>query len=155
MTNMTPSFKINFMPKPLSKKISTSIRDDVWLLSRLDYIWSNYFGDVKQNNRVFIKFGRYSRFRLGSIRMEKTSKNSYIIISAMFRDLKIPIDIVDHTIAHELCHYTHGFSSPNPRLHKYPHHGGVIRKELQTRGLDNLVKSYAKWMKQYRDQLRT
>lgn len=142
------------MPQLLNKAISHSSRDDIWLLSRLDYIWSNFFSNIEQTNRVFIRFGRYSRFRLGSIKMDKTSKNSYITITAKFRDPTIPIDVVDHTIAHELCHYTHGFSSPNPRLHKYPHHGGVIRKELQARGLGNLVKSYAKWMKQYRDQLR-
>lgn len=141
--------------QPLSKKISSSRRDDVWLLSRLDHLWSNYFSNIEQTNRVFIKFGRYSHFRLGSIKMDKRSKNSYITITAMFRDPKIPIDVIDHTIAHELCHYTHGFSSPNPRLHIYPHHGGVIRRELQARGLEYLVKSYSKWMKQYRDQLRS
>jgi len=137
--------------KTLNKSISR--RDDTWLLSRLDHIWSNYFPDIKQINRVFIKFGRYSKLRLGSIRMERATKNSYITITSMFKDEKIPIGVIDHTIAHELCHYTHGFSSPNPRLHKYPHHGGVIQKELENRGLYDLVKAYAVWKKQYRKQL--
>lgn len=145
------------MPKSskiLSERISKSKRDDVWLLSRLDYLWSNYFSNVRQINPVYIKFGRFSRFRLGSIRLDRLSKKSYITITGMFKDERVPQEVVDHTIAHELCHYTHGFSSPKPRLHKYPHHGGVIRKELEARGLHNLVKAYADWLKSYRKSLK-
>lgn len=129
-------------------------RDDRWLLSRLDYIWSNFFSDVKQVNKVFIKFGRFSRIRLGSIKLHKDSKNSYITITSMFKDEKIPVGVIDHTIAHELCHYTQGFSSPNRKLHKYPHSGGVIRKELESRGLDSLVKIYKNWIKKYKIETR-
>src|SRR2546422_575509 len=93
-----------------SIRISTSKRDDAWLLSRLDSLWENYFSQVQQVNPVFIKFGRYSRFRLGSIRLDRHTKQSYITITGMFKDPKIPVEVVDHTIAHELCHYAHGFS---------------------------------------------
>lgn len=146
------------MPKlksrtPLSKRLSQSGRDDVWLLQRLEYLWSNFFPDVEQINPVFIKFGRYSKYRLGSIRLEKTTKKSYITITGMFKDEWISTEVVDHTIAHELCHYAHGFSSPKPRLHKYPHHGGVINKELKIRGLGHLTKVYDKWLKAYRKKL--
>lgn len=139
--------------KPLSQRISESKRDNKWLLSRLDLLWTNHFPDVTQDNPVFIKFGRYSKYRLGSIRLEKTINRSYITISGMFQDDKIPMAVVDHTIAHELCHYAHGFSSPKPRLHKYPHHGGVINKELKSRGLGELVKVYNSWLKIYRKSL--
>ena len=71
----------------------------------------------------------------------------------MFKDEKIPVEVVDHTIAHELCHYAHGFSSPKTRLHKYPHHGGIIKKELEARNLHQLVKAYRLWLKQYRETL--
>lgn len=128
----------------------SSKRDDIWLLNRLDYLWSNYFKDIKQINPVFIKFGRYSKFRLGSIKFDKTSKKSFITITAMFKNPSVPEEVIDHTIAHELCHYTHGFSSPNPKLHKYPHHGGVIKKELESRNLKYLVKAYNSWLKEYR-----
>src|SRR3989344_9565614 len=101
------------------------MRDNVWLLSRLDHLWTKYFEDVSQDNPVFIKFGRYSKFRLGSIKQLKASKSSVITITSMFRDVLIPVEVVDHTIGHELVHYTHGFSSSKPRLHKYPHAGGV------------------------------
>lgn len=138
----------------LSKKISNPKRDDIWLLSRLDDLWSNYFSNVEQSNSVFIRFGRYSRLRLGSIKYDKYGKHSYIIITGMFKDESIPVEVVDHTIAHELCHYTHGFSSNRQRMHKYPHHGGVIKKELAQRGLFRLSQAYDKWVKKYKDQLK-
>lgn len=128
-------------------------RDDKWLLSRLDHIWTNFFSDIAQVNPVFIKFGRYSKYRLGSIRMDRMTKHSFIIVSGMFKDPRVPVEVVDHTIAHELCHYAHGFSSPKPRLHHYPHHGGVIKKELEARKLHHLVKAYAFWLKVYRKTL--
>lgn len=131
----------------------TILRDNKWLLSRLDYVWSNYFPNIKQTNRVFIRFGRYSRFRLGSIRLEKKTSNSIITLTGMFKNHNVPLEVVDHTIAHELCHYAHGFSSPRPRLHKYPHHGRIIGKELEARGLGYLVKAYKEWIKNYRKQL--
>ncbi|OGE37332.1 hypothetical protein A3B45_04630 [Candidatus Daviesbacteria bacterium RIFCSPLOWO2_01_FULL_39_12] len=129
-------------------------RDDRWLLSRLDEIWSNHFPDVKQNNRVFIRFGRSSRLRLGSIKLDKKSGNSMITLTGMFKNDHVPSAVVDHTIAHELCHYTHGFSSLRPKLHKYPHHGGVIRQELILRGLGHLVTAYKAWVKKYRKQFK-
>jgi hypothetical protein len=142
------------LSRTLSERISSSKRDDVWLLSRLDHLWSNYFDDVTQVNPVFIRFGRYSRLRLGSIRMDRATKNSLITITSMFRDDRVPVEVVDHTIAHELCHYTHGFSSPNPRLHRYPHHGGIIKKELSARKLSFLSKAYSDWLKVYREKLK-
>lgn len=129
-------------------------RDNFWLLSRLDYLWSNFFSDISQENPVFIKFGRFSRFRLGSIKYENRSNSSYITITSMFKNISIPVEVVDHTIAHELCHYTHGFSSPKRKMHRYPHHGGVIKKELEDRNLGHLAKAYAKWVKRYREELR-
>lgn len=136
-----------------SIKISTSKRDDKWLISRLEYLWSNYFSNVEEVNPVYIKFGRYSKYRLGSIRLDYHSKKSFITITGMFKDPKIPVEVVDHTISHEMCHYAHGFSSSRPRLHKYPHHGGVIKKELESRNLHTLVKAYAKWLNEYRKTL--
>lgn len=139
--------------KSTSIRISNSLRDDNWLLSRLDELWDTYFADVKQVNPVFIKFGKYSKYRLGSIRLDRLSKQSFITITGMFKDPLIPVEVVDHTIAHELCHYTHGFSSPKPRLHKYPHHGGVIKRELHARKMYSLTKAYDAWLKAYRKTL--
>lgn len=137
-----------------SLRNAQSRRDDIWLLSRLDYLWSNFFADVSQDNPIFIKFGRFSKFRLGSIKYEKSNKKSYITITSMFKDPRIPVEVIDHTIAHELCHYTHGFSSPKAQLHRYPHSGGVIKNEMEERSLGHLHKAYRKWVKEYREILR-
>lgn len=125
-------------------------RDNNWLLSRLDLIWSKYFSDVSQVNPIFIKFGRYSKYRLGSIKLNRKTNRSYITITAMFKKLDIPVEVVDHTIGHELTHYAHGFSSKRARLHKYPHAGGVVQREMEKRGMGYLTKAYKKWIKLYR-----
>lgn len=128
-------------------------RDNNWLLSRLDFIWTKYFFDIPQTNKVFIKFGRNAKYRLGSIRLDKKTKDSFITITSMFKDPKIPIEVVDHTIGHELVHYTHGFSSVHTRLHKYPHAGGVVKKEMEARGMGYLYNAYKFWMKEYKKKL--
>lgn len=128
-------------------------RDDKWLLSRLDFLWSKYFADVPQTNKVFIKFGRFAKYRLGSIRLNKRNKSSFITITSMFKDLHIPPEVVDHTIGHELVHYAHGFSSTQPRMHRYPHAGGVVKREMEERGMGYLHVAYKKWVKLYRKEL--
>ncbi len=128
-------------------------RTNNWLLSKLDYLWSNYFPDMDQTNPIFINFGRYSKYRLGSIRLDRRTDKSYITITSMFKNSDIPEAVVEHTIAHELVHYAHGFSSKRTRLHRYPHAGGVVKKEMEDRGLGNLNKAYRAWVKSYREQL--
>ncbi|TSC86355.1 MAG: hypothetical protein G01um10147_878 [Microgenomates group bacterium Gr01-1014_7] len=128
-------------------------RDDQWLLSRLDFLWSKYFVDIPQKNRLFIRFGRFAKFRLGSIRLSKKNRATHITITGMFKDLTIPQEVIDQTIGHELVHYAHGFSSVHPRLHRYPHAGGVVRKEMKERGMEHLYQAYRNWMKSYRKLL--
>ncbi len=137
----------------LRDKRSLTLRDDTWLLSRLDFIWTEYFVDIPQTNKVFIQFGRHAKFRLGSIRLNKQTKASYITITSMFKDPEIPPEVVDHTIGHELTHYAHGFSSNHPRLHKYPHAGGVVKREMEDRRMGHLHKAYKLWIKEYRKQI--
>lgn len=72
----------------------------------------------------------------------------------MFKNSRIPVEVVDHTLAHELIHYAHGFSSKRARLHKYPHVGGIVQKEMKKRGMGYLISSYKNWIKEYRKQLR-
>ena len=128
-------------------------RNDNWLLSKLDLLWTKYFSEMDQTNPIFIRFGRYSKFRLGSIKLDRKKEKSYITITSMFKDLKIPEAVVEHTIAHELVHYAHGFSSKRTGLHRYPHAGGVVKKEMEERGLGNLNKAYKAWVKSYREKL--
>lgn len=138
----------------ISQTKSAIDRDNNWLLSRLDDIWEKYFSDIPQKNKVFISFGRFAKYRLGSIRLNKKTQASIIIITSMFKDVSIPQSVVDHTIGHELVHYAHGFSSTHPRLHRYPHAGGVVKKEMGERGMGHLYDAYKQWIADYRQALR-
>ena len=129
------------------------LRDNKWLLYRLDTLWSKHFSDISQVNPLFVRFGRYSKFRLGSIRLDKKTDKSFITITGMFKNMRIPQEVIDHTLAHELVHYTHGFSSKRTRLHKYPHAGGVVNKEMRSRGMGYLLAAYKEWIRHYRKQL--
>lgn len=129
------------------------MRNDAWLLSRLDYLWAKHFVEVSQDNPVVIKFGRFSKFRLGSIKLNPHTKFSIVTITGMFRNPQIPVEVIDHTIGHELVHYAHGFSSPKIKLHKYPHAGKIVDKEMRERGMGYLVDAYKNWIKQYKKLL--
>jgi len=134
------------------------------------YLWENFFADVPRQNFVLIKFGRNSKRQLGSIKwansntrirsaMRKSEHHkdhniqddkriTVIMITRKFTDLSIPEYVIDATIAHELCHYTHGFSSPMQQRYQHPHKGGVIRKELETRNLGTLHRKAKRWLKE-------
>ena len=130
------------------------MRDDSYLNKRLNYIWQKYFADMPVKNKVCIHFGRSALYRFGSIRLCYSDNSTQITVNGKFRDEKYPSQIVDHTIAHELVHYSQGFSTPGPRLSRYPHRGGVIDKELKARGLQSLVSFYKLWVKDYIKNLR-
>lgn len=128
-------------------------RDNVWLRARLTYLWSAYFADIEKKNTVVIKFGRWAKCQFGVITYDRRTSISTITINKMFAYGHIPDVVVDHTIAHELVHYAHGFSSPHKRKHKYPHHGGVVNKDLVARGLGFALQEYKVWLRIYRKSL--
>ena len=128
-------------------------RDNQWLLSRFEALWESYFSDIPQTNEVYVGFGRRCKYRFGSIRLRLADNSTHIKINGLFRDEAIPVEIVDHTMAHELVHYSHGFSSLHPRLLRHPHRGGVIDKELNSRQLGHLVRFYNGWIKDYVNEL--
>lgn len=125
-------------------------RDHKWLKSRLEAIWTRYFPDVAVANNVFVKFGRPTRTRLGSIKFgrRRQDPNTIITINGYFKDPEIPEFVVDAVLAHELTHYAQGFCSPHPQNHYHPHKGGVVRSELNDRGLHDLMKLEKKWIKE-------
>lgn len=124
-------------------------RDNKWLRERLKQIWNRYFHDVPPANNIIIKFGRPARTRLGSIKFgrRKIDPNTIITLTGFFRDHEIPEFVIDATVAHELVHYAHGFHSPHPQLYRHPHHGGVVRRELIDRGLEDVLELSRKWLK--------
>ena len=95
-------------------------------------------------------FGPRAKKRLGSIRkVFHTDGDEYdtqILINGNFRDPKIPQYVIDATIAHELIHYSHGFSSPLPKLSKFPHRGDIVDKDMKKRGLLSLMEQEYKWL---------
>lgn len=124
-------------------------RDNKWLKARLQSLWQRYFPDVKLANNIFVKFGRPTKTRLGSIKYgrKKIEPNTIITLNGFFQDPEIPEFVVDGVLAHELTHYTHGFFSPHEQWHHYPHQGGVVRQELVDRGLKDLLKLEKAWVK--------
>ncbi|MCA9382456.1 hypothetical protein KC660_03560 [Candidatus Dojkabacteria bacterium] len=146
------------------------MRDNLWLESRLDSIWSDYFADVEKANVVKIKFGKKARQQLGSIkwvdekghglkirvplfkkvnrRIKPDKAISQITITSYFKDESVPDYVIDSTIAHELCHYAHGFSSPLQQRYDHPHKGNVVGKELRKRGLGEMEKDSKIWLKE-------
>jgi hypothetical protein len=125
-------------------------RDNQWLKKRLAMLWQRYFPDVQIANNVFVKFGRPTKTRLGSIKFgrRKIDPNTIITINGFFMDPEIPEFVVDGVLAHELTHYAQGFCSPHQQKHPYPHYGGVVRRELVDRGLKDLLQLERKWIKE-------
>ena len=139
-------------------------RDNIWLGEKLDFLLKNYFSDVVITNPVEVRFGREAKFRFGSIKLLKPRglrmilgkskpQKSVITITRMFSSQDVPVEVVLYTIAHELCHYVHGFSSYNKRMFRHPHHGGVVNSEIKRRGAEHLIRSYKVWIKGYRRQI--
>ena len=139
---------------------------------QLDFLLKTYFPDVKITNPLEIKFGREAKYRFGSIRLikprglrilrglksirklkDRTPQKSIITVTSLFAKESVPVDVVHYTISHELCHYAHGFSSENRRMFKYPHHGGIVNKELKERGAEDLILVFKKWLKIYRKKI--
>ena len=140
------------------------MRDNEWLEKQLDHLLKTYFSDVKITNPVEIRFGREAKFRFGSILLLKPKglrrildrtqpQKSIVTITSMFARESIPVEVVQYTIAHELCHYAHGFSSANRRMFKHPHHGGIVNRELTDRGAEHLIHAFKKWLKIYRKKI--
>lgn len=143
------------------------VRDNKYLENLLYDLWENNFCDVARLNLVAIKYGKHSKRQLGSIRLIKDRNTfdryikkynfkkdvfehksvSLINITRFFMYDYVPEYVVKATIAHELCHYTHGFSSPLEKKFKYPHQGGVVRKELKARGLYDAYIDSKRWLK--------
>lgn len=124
-------------------------RDHKWLKFRLEAIWRRYFPDTPIVNNVFVKFGRASRTRLGSIKYgrKQENPNTIITINGHFIDPQIPEFVVDAVLAHELTHYAHGFCSPLEQKFANPHKGSVVSHEMIDRGLKELLVLEKRWVK--------
>ncbi len=125
------------------------MRTDAWLREQLDQLLRGPFSDMTVANRLTVHFGRRAGRRFGSILMTRDKRESRITINGHFRDETVPEAIVQATLAHELSHYAHGFSSPLPKKYKSPHAGGVILREFKKRGLEMLYHYEKQWSKSH------
>ncbi len=123
------------------------MRDNQWLNLQVKILIDQHFEDI-DSSKVEIKFGVNAKNRFGSIRYNKSKKISQIIINGIFKNNYVPDLIVLATIAHELCHYVHGYGSDLPKKYNHPHRGEVIPKELNARGLKELDAFEKKWTKE-------
>ena len=121
------------------------MRDDAWLQARFDQIWLLFFPDVEKKGAYAVWKGKWKN-KFGHIKMrhEKTE----IAVNSLFRDLRVPEDVVKLTIAHEIVHYMHGFNSHLPKQHAHPHKHGIVDKELRKRGFGYALKFEKKWIKE-------
>ncbi len=144
------------------------MRDNDFLENLLYELWDNYFCDVPRKNFVLIKFGKYSKRQLGCISLARNGSKikglimkkydeyvvqdnksiSIITITRFFQNETVPEYVIKATIAHELCHYAHGFNSPLKKQFSKTHKGNIINKELEKRGLIEEQKLAEKWLKQ-------
>lgn len=143
------------------------MRDNNFLEDILYDLWENHFCDIPRKNLVVIKFGKYSKRQLGSIKLARggtriksvlrKKKDDYLVqddksitvitITSYYKNDYIPEYVVRATVAHELCHYAHGFSSPLEKRFLNPHQGNIINKELAKRDLLEEQKMADKWLK--------
>ena len=131
-------------------------------------IWETHFPDVPRKNLVLVKYGKFSRQRLGSIKWVRDFKGiksfyqkfkdeheaqddkriTLIILTRYFTRPEVPDFVIKTTLAHELAHYCHGFNSPLEKKYKYPHQGKIIDNELKKRGLGKELELSEKWLKE-------
>lgn len=122
------------------------MRDNYWLNQRLNQIWALLFPETPRPNKVIVKFKGKSRNKFGHIKMLKNN-DTEVAINSLFKSSLVPEYIIDLTLAHELVHYSHGFHSPLPKLHKHPHKGGVVDKELIKRGFSHFINQEKEFVK--------
>lgn len=111
------------------------MRDDEWLINRFYLIWNKHFSDIEKKNHVLVRFKGRWKNKFGHIKRLKDG-NTEIVLNGLLKHEEIPDYIIDVTLAHEIVHYSHGFNSPLPKLYRYPHYGGIVRKELKNRGFN-------------------
>ncbi len=122
------------------------MRNNIWLNSKLDYVWQSIFPELEKKNIVKIRFKGSWKNKFGHIKLLK-DKSSEICINGLFANEVVPEYIIDITIAHELVHYMHGFNSPYEKKFTHPHQGRIVDKELKKRGLHNLLKQERHFVK--------
>ncbi len=131
-------------------------------------IWDEHFPDVPRKNLVVVKYGKFSKQRLGSIKWSRDLRGikglykkfkdehkvqdderiTLIILTRYFTNPEVPDFVIKTTLAHEIVHYAHGFNSPLEKRYRFPHQGNIIEKELRKRNLGKELELSEKWLKE-------
>lgn len=128
------------------------MRDNLWLETKLSFVWEKFFEDVPRLNKVSIRFGKRAKRRLASIRQTKRYhkfSDTMITVTGFFKLDDVPEYVVETTIAHELCHYAHGFASPLPQYSRFPHRGDLVDSELEKRGCGENLTRQKEWLESH------
>ena len=78
------------------------MRDDAWLQLRFNQIWSLFFPEVEKKNVYICWKGKWKN-KFGHIKDAKNGLTE-IAINTLFKDLRVPEDMIKLTIAHEIVH---------------------------------------------------
>ena len=122
------------------------MRDEEWLATLFHELWDSKFPDVKKRNNVVVRWKGNWKNKFGHIKRLK-NKDTEIVVNSFFKDERVPKEIIELTLAHELIHYMQGFNSPYSKKFRYPHQGGVVDGELRKRGYGELVNFEKSWSK--------
>ncbi|MEK6951925.1 MAG: SprT-like domain-containing protein [Nanoarchaeota archaeon] len=122
------------------------MREEEWLATLFHEVWDSKFPDVKKRNNVLVRWKGRWKNKFGHIKRLK-NKDTEIVVNSLFKDERVPKEVIELTIAHEIVHYMHGFNSPYEKRFKYPHQGGVVERELRKRGYNELVNLEKSWSK--------
>jgi hypothetical protein len=123
------------------------MRDRAWLEVQLDHVLVHHYPELEIINEIEIKWGPRARSRFGSIRLTEEGV-SRILINGVFRDERVPLELIWATIGHELAHYAHGFCSKHPQKYPHPHRGDVVGREMAGRGMGEILKLQKRWAKE-------
>ncbi|TSC64886.1 MAG: hypothetical protein CEO22_670 [Candidatus Berkelbacteria bacterium Gr01-1014_85] len=152
---------------PAPSSPSSSLRHDGDLTTLLEQLIEQYFADYPLANPIQVRFGRYSRTRLGSIGLagwrslkhpralaypgrhlsQHDQAASQIVITGYYRHRSIPDRLILATLAHELVHYFHGFHSALPQKFLDPHRGNIVDQELYKVGFGQELRLAKSWQR--------
>lgn len=121
------------------------MRDDLWLQTRFEQVWSLFFPEVEKKD-VYVRWKGKWKNKFGHIKKGKKGMTE-IAINSLFKDLRVPEDMVKLTMAHEIVHYMHGFHSHLPKRFDHPHEGGIVDKVLVEKGFKYAMKQEKEWLK--------
>jgi predicted SprT family Zn-dependent metalloprotease len=122
---------------------------DSFLAKRVADLVRENFKERGLPNLLTFKWGEKWKNTLGRIQPLKTSEfGSVIEINPLLAEIEVPEYVLDAVIMHELTHYFQGFGSNHERKHKHPHKGGIVDKELDRLGWEEIRKNADKWIKE-------